>query len=72
MSLHHTNNHCAQRFLVFRACQEFMHMRKRAPSSNEIAVELYMCPKAAKKEMRALNGATGLAYRLNRQNMREE
>lgn len=72
MSLPYENAHCANRLLVFRACKEFMHMRKRAPSSQEVAVELDMPQAAANKEMRALNGATGLPYPLNRQNMAED
>ena len=68
----HTNAHSVRRFLVFRACKEFMHMRKRAPSTQEVAVELDMHEPSVKKEMLALNGATGLPYRLNRQNMKED
>ena len=67
-----TNSHGVRRLLVFRACKEFMHMRKRAPSTQEIAIKLDVSQAAAKKEMRALNGATGLPYLLNRQNMKED
>ena len=66
------NAHCANRLLVFRACKGFMHMWKRAPSTQEIAIKLDVSQAAAKKEMRALNGATGLPYLLNRQNMKED
>ena len=60
------NDHCTRRFIVFRACQEFMHLLKRAPTVEEIAIKVDSSTYMARQEMRALNGAAGLAYSFKR------